>query len=69
MGGGTAVDDGVRSQVGELSQGCHEGRGVCGTGEQWDPDAATMGVPVGNLLQEPFPLPSKPTGNHSQVRG
>lgn len=28
--GGTAVDDGVRSQVGELGQGCHQGRSVCG---------------------------------------
>lgn len=28
VGGGTTVDDGVRSQMGELGQGCHQGRGV-----------------------------------------
>lgn len=34
MGGGTAVDDGVRSQVGELGQGCNQRRGVWGKERQ-----------------------------------
>lgn len=30
VGGGTAVDDGVCGHVGEVGQGCHQHRGVCG---------------------------------------
>lgn len=34
VGGGTAIDDGVSSQVRELGQGGHQGRGVCGREEE-----------------------------------
>ena len=63
VGGGTAVDDGVRGQVGEPGQGCHKGRGVCSGRTTTLNAAALEQVPVVPLL------PGKPAQPESSIAG